>query len=300
MPHDHQNNTKREKMPNLTQLVAGPQNPVGQFCRTTMASKAAARTANKKLSKFDTALPEGERKGYPWMMIGTAFDYRVRLFFEPEFNFEDTVALGRMPRGMASIPGCENTAWFLWNAGVGLTPEQRDDNDYLGRLCIIAAQLEDVWRRSIVGEWFLEAEKMTSEQLLESIPDAWANDITQMIKKLEFTFSDRMPERTISNPVLGRADLNIGADGDLILDDCLIDIKATINAKVSQAMLHQVVCYTLLDREDRFAIRKTGLYMARQGALIVWPLPELLMLLGANNTDIGVLRTLFEIAAHQL
>jgi hypothetical protein len=234
------------------------------------------------------------------MLIGTAFDYRVRLFFEPEFNFEDTVALGRMPRGMASFPGCDNTAWSLWNAGVGLTPEQREDDDYLGRMCIIAAQLEDVWRRGIVGEWFLEAEQMTPEQLVESIPDAWANDIIQMTKKLEFAFSDRMPDRIVSNPILGRSDLNIGADGDLILDDCLIDIKATINAKVSQAMLHQVVCYTLLDREDRFAIRETGLYMARQGALIVWPLPELLMMLGSNNTDIGMLRTLFEKAAHQL
>ena len=287
-------------MQNLTHLVASPQNPVGQFCRTTMASKAAARTANKMLSTFNTTLPEGEHRDYPWMLIGTAFDYRVRLFFEPGFNFEDTVALGRVPRGMVSIPGCENTAWSLWNAGVGLTPEQRENDDYLGRLCIIAAQLEDVWRRGVVGEWFLEAEQMTPEQLVESIPDAWANDIIQMVKKLEFAFSDRMPKHIVSNPVLGCSDLKIGADGDLLLDDCLIDIKATVNAKVSQAMLHQVVCYTLLDREDRFAIQKTGFYMARQGALIVWPLPELLMLLGTNNTDIGMLRTLFEKAAHQL
>ena len=265
-----------------------------------MASKVAVRTANKTLSAFNTTLPEGERKSYPWMMIGTAFDYRVRLFFEPEFNFEDTVAFGRVPGGMGSIQGCENTARLLWNAGVGLTPEQREDDVYLGRLCIIAAQLEDVWRRGIVGEWFLEAENMTPEQLLESIPIAWTNDLTQMTKKLEFAFSDRMPERIVSNPVLGRPDLNIGADGDLILDDCLIEIKATVNAKVSQAMLHQVVCYTLLDREDRFAIRKTGLYMARQGALIVWPLPELLVMLGSNNTDIGMLRTQFEKAARQL
>ena len=35
-------------------------------------------------------------------------------------------------------------------------------------------------------------------------------------------------------------------------------------------MLHQVVCHALLDREDRFTIRQTGLYMARRGTLITW------------------------------
>ena len=265
-----------------------------------MPSKSAARTANKKLSDFDTALPPGERENYPWMLVGTAFDYRARLFFEPALNFEDTAALGRVWRGMMAPAECHNTAELLWFAGSGLTPERRADDDYLARLCVVAAHLEDVYRRGVVGEWLLEAEKMTPERVMEAIPDALAGDVTQMAKKLEGVFLGRMPKCVISNPILRHADLNIGADGDLILDDCLIDIKATVSAKVSQAMLHQVACYALLDREDRFRIRKIGLYMARQGALIAWPLPELLMLLGANDTDVGALRALFEKAARQL
>ncbi len=109
---------------------------------------------------------------------------------------------------------------------------------------------------------------MTPEELLESLPNAWAGDVTGMAKKLDSAFSERMPERIVSNPVLGNPDLNIGADGGLILDDCLVDIKDTVNPRVSQAMLHQVVCHALLDREDRFSIRKTGLYMARQERLL--------------------------------
>ena len=103
---------------------------------------------------------------------------------------------------------------------------------------------------------------------MESLPNAWADDVTGVAKRLDSAFSERMPERIVSNPVLGNPDRNIGADGDLILDDCLVDIKATVNPKVSQAMLHQVVRYSLLDREDRFSIRKTGLYMARQGHIL--------------------------------
>ena len=62
-------------------------------------------------------------------------------------------------------------------------------------------------------------------------------------------------------------------------------------------MLHQIAGYAFLDRDDRLGIRRLGIYMARQGALIVWTAPELLMLLGASNTDISVLRTRFEKAA---
>ena len=125
-------------------------------------------------------------------------------------------------------------------------------------------------RRAIVGGWIEDAEKMTPEELLESLPNAWADDVTGMAKELDSAFSERMPERIVSNPVLGNPDLNIGSDGDgdLILDDCLVDIKATVNPRVSQAVLHQVVCHALLDREDRFSIRKTGLYMARQGHIL--------------------------------
>ena len=91
-------------MPNLTHLIKSPRNTIGQFCRTNMAGRAAGRSTNKILSALDTTMPEGEGQGYPWMLIGTAFDYRVRLFFESEFNFEGTMALGRMSKGNGRYP----------------------------------------------------------------------------------------------------------------------------------------------------------------------------------------------------
>ena len=79
----------------------------------------------------------------------------------------------------------------------------------------------------------------------------------------------------------------------------LVEIKATVSPRVRRVMLHEAVCYALLDREDRLGIRKVGLYMARQGTPIVWSMPELLMLLGAYTTDLGVLRARFEEAARR-
>ena len=274
---------------------------MGEFCRSEMPSKVAARTANRMLSGCETVRPEGGLESYPWMLVGTAFDYRVRMFFEPDFNFENTVALGRVERGMMSRQEFSQTAESLWLAGVGLDAEQKEDNEYLARLCIIAAHLENAWRGGVPGEWLLEAENMTTQQRLDSIPAVVVNDVAAMSEKLGAAFSGRMPESVTSNPVLGSAELMINADADLVLDDCLVEIKATVSPRVRQAMLHQAVCYALLDRDDRLGVRKVGLYMARQGALIAWSLPELLMLLGAYTTDVGVLRGRFEeVARRQL
>lgn len=286
-------------MRNLTELVKSPHNPVGQFFRTALPGRGAAREANAKLSKCNTVVPEGDQTGYPWMLAGTAFDYRARFFFLPEFDFGDTVALGRLPSGSIVSPSeeCRNVADFLSSAGKSLTSEKRSDDDYLARLCVIAAHLEGPWRSGIVGEWLLSADKMEPERIMESIPDNLADDITQMAQRLKFAFPNQMPERIIPNPVFGNRHIGIGADGDIILDDCLIDIKATVSPKVTQEMLHQLVGYAFLGGNDRLGIRRIGLYMARQGALVVWTVPELLMLLGASNTDIRVLRTRFEKAA---
>ena len=98
------------------------------------------------------------------MLVGTAFDYRVRLFFEPDFNFENTIALGRVVRGMATRPEFAQTAQSLWFAGIALDAERRKDAEYLARLCVIAAHLENAWRGGVAGERLLEAESMTAQR----------------------------------------------------------------------------------------------------------------------------------------
>ena len=217
-------------MQNLTSLVRSPHNPVGEFFRTDLPGRAAAREANAILSKCDMVMPKGEQSSYPWKLAGTAFDYRARFFFAPEFDFGNTVALGRLPRGSIVSPSdeCRNVADFLSSAGMSLTSEKRCDDDHLARLCVIAAHLEGTWRSGIVGEWLLSADNMEPNRIMESVPDNLANDITQMAKKLKSAFSEQKPERIVLNPIFGSSQIGIGADGDIILDDCLIDIKATV------------------------------------------------------------------------
>ncbi|MET7457678.1 hypothetical protein ABZT03_38680 [Streptomyces sp. NPDC005574] len=51
---------------------------------------------------------------------------------------------------------------------------------------------------------------------------------------------------------------------------------------VGRDEVQQLAGYLLLDYDDRYHIREVGLYLARQGALIRWTVPEVLTMLGAH------------------
>jgi hypothetical protein len=77
------------------------------------------------------------------------------------------------------------------------------------------------------------------------------------------------------------------ADGDLIIGDTLIDVETVAHARDharTAAWLHQLLACTWLDRPDRYRIRRVGLYLARHGTLLSWPLDTFThTLLGTDN-----------------
>ena len=75
------------------------------------------------------------------------------------------------------------------------------------------------------------------------------------------------------------------ADGDLLTPTAgpaaaggpmvLLDVKTVISARDPERVarwLWQLLAYAWLDTHDRYRIRAVGLYLARHGALITWPL----------------------------
>jgi hypothetical protein len=58
----------------------------------------------------------------------------------------------------------------------------------------------------------------------------------------------------------------------------LLDVKTIIRVdrlERTAQCLHQLVGYAWLDIRDRYRIRQVGLYLARHGVLLTWPLEEL-------------------------
>ncbi len=82
---------------------------------------------------------------------------------------------------------------------------------------------------------------------------------------------------TVLNPTFdGSRDVG-GADADLIVDGCLLDIKARVGPRLLQGDdLYQLLGYVLLDYPDRYGIGEAGIYFARQRRMLHWPLEDLI------------------------
>jgi hypothetical protein len=69
-----------------------------------------------------------------------------------------------------------------------------------------------------------------------------------------------------------------GADADLILGDLLLEIKTVSKVRSShyRAWLRQLLGYALLDYDDRYRIRRVGIWLTRQQQILTVPLARLL------------------------
>ncbi len=107
-------------------------------------------------------------------------------------------------------------------------------------------------------------------------------DITSLISLVErkkFTAK----EKCYLNPTFGKGSILVGgADADLIIDNTLIDIKATKHLKLERVYFNQVLGYYILSliggvNNDKLnkPIENLGLYFARHGVLWTIPISEL-------------------------
>jgi hypothetical protein len=109
-----------------------------------------------------------------------------------------------------------------------------------------------------------------------------------------------LKEPFILNPTFaGSVDVG-GADADLIVDGCLLEIKTSTQNALDSAWLRQLAGYALLDYADEYAIQSVGIYMARHGVLLNWPLDEYIRLLtGDENVSMTSLRQELHSAVEQ-
>jgi hypothetical protein len=71
-------------------------------------------------------------------------------------------------------------------------------------------------------------------------------------------------EVTVGGTLSGSEDIG-GADFDLLVDGCLVEFKATRNAKVTTQILRQLVGYWLLDYDNALEISSFAVCLLRHG-----------------------------------
>lgn len=260
----------------------------------------------------------------PYATLGQAIDYRMRYYFAVTpsnrlvawlgaIKLADGPLVDRAPEGKVQILVGEMDELTLSTDiirgffqsldkvlrrtnPVGHRLEYDDETNLL-RHCVVLGLFEEVFRAGprVGSPLFSPQAKKTLHALLAVAEPHWLDDLCAMSWAFYHTFDDHLLSSAVLNPTFaGSRDVG-GADADLILDGCLVDVKATINPRVDPLWLYQLLGYVLLDYPDEYRLRTVGIYLARQQILLQWPLDEIIATLaGASALPLARYREQFQ------
>jgi hypothetical protein len=162
----------------------------------------------------------------------------------------------------------------------------------LARVCWLVSAFEDVYRSAthpaVLRELFGQRAPSV-EQMRAAAAEPVVAELVDLTRKLESSGSLAQLRRLAGSPAAGRplghaapTFVHHWADGDVLISDghtsTLLDVKTVIRtdkADRTASWLHQLLGYAWLDVADRWRIRRVGLYLARHGVLVTWPVDEL-------------------------
>ena len=303
----------------LTSHLKQPQSPVRRFLLESFPNTGAlVGQARKQLIGIPTIRPDGS---IPYGTIGTALDYRLRYYFaltpiQELVAWEGAAQLCGRPRVLSDgvaisnyIPNEEGEPmlsqelideFFTGLAGLldCVQPPRKKleihQEELIARYCIVLALFEEVFRAHVAKSPLYNRRYDTVTELLAITQPHWLTDLCNLSWLFYDRFSYLLASPAVLNPIFdGSKDIG-GADADLILDGYLLDIKTTLNPRVDPQWLYQLIGYVLLDFSDSFQLQGVGLYLARQGLLLKWPLYELIQAVtGGRAASLMELRSRF-------
>ena len=259
-------------------------------------TKGVIREINASLRDAKTIRPT---EMVPYGTLGTAFDYRMRYHFaltpseKLVANIGATFSIlggyGKDGSLVGYKMATSQSEYIIkrffqdldetlnWIQPVGRRIGEGEE-DLLLRYCVVLALLEECARAlmSPNSPLFSIDENSTTEDLLNLAESHWINDLNVLTQRMANRFDPEKYGKISLNPTFsGSRDVG-GADADLILDGCLLEIKCTIKDKIEKVQVYQLLGYALLDYDNQYELEKAGFYMARQDRLFVWPIAELL------------------------
>lgn len=301
------------------------QSPIGQFLREHFPQTASiAKEANSRLHSASTIRPTDQPVPYGTLGTAIDYRIRYSFALTPSEEFtiarEAAASLSFRPwtsdddipvdpqdipvnmgfpfnpfNGTAQGPYAWKTFTSFFSNLDAVLAEihpvgqrlESEAEQLLARYCYVLALLEAVGRTGIVqqGPLVIPSPKKSADELLTLPRDAWIEDLRNMSWLFYDQCHDLLSLPHVLNPVFAGSNDVGGADADLIVDGCLIELKASIDPKIKPDWLWQLAGYLLLDYDDIYHMRSLGIYMARQGMRFQWSVEEFIGLLTANPQD---------------
>jgi hypothetical protein len=154
----------------------------------------------------------------------------------------------------------------------------------LCRHCVILALYEQLYRAGLqISSPLFQVERGSLSDILSIPADHWIDDLCTLSWLFYDNFENLIKADGVNlNPVFCGSGHVGGADADMILDNCLIDIKATVRPGLDKLWLYQLLGYVLLDYRDVHKIRSIAVLYARQGFMLRWELDEIMCVMCGN------------------
>ncbi len=227
-------------------------------------------------------------------LVGMAIDYRIRYYFSAYRIVKRSPAASGLKSFAASTWSKKRLARyqsFLESHNryiADLKPQgrllERADEEELNRRCVVLAMFEQLYRMGLfaIGKTWLDRNPRNPLAIAEQ---PWIDDLCRMSEAAYAAIHERLSEPHHLNPKFeGSRDL-ARSDADMIAGRTLVEIKAAQNpTDKSKENLYQLLGYALLDYSDKFELEGLGLYFARYGVLVEWPMDAFLAEIGAKRS----------------
>jgi hypothetical protein len=285
----------------LTTELGDPKSPLRQYLQAKFPNTLTLRKQFRARSYPLIVDGNGTRP----MTLGTVFDVMMRLMIVP----------GHYP---VDFP---RTGWWQKahdDAGAELVQIARqalDDgstaNEQFYRACWALGLLTEInrslqaWELGPVNPIVLadDARLETSvADLLALAPDSALSQLDELRAVAETSFLPQLAKPVELDPFLVGSVI-IPASADLIAGGVLVDMKVQLGPANSRTGVRaddmaartvlQLIGYLLLDLDNDHGIKAVGIYSARYGSLITWPVREALDLLAGEQVDLGKMRKEF-------
>lgn len=279
----------------LTEHLKNKRSPVRRyFDKFFPNTRGFPRLVRAALSGVARIEPPVAMKSGELGLVGMAIDYRIRYYFAPY----------RIVKGSPAASGLKSFAASTWSKKrlaryqsfleshnryiADLKPQgrllERADEEELNRRCVVLAMFEQLYRMGLfaIGKTWLDRNPRNPLAIAEQ---PWIEDLCRMSEAAYAAIHARLSEPHHLNPKFeGSRDL-ARSDADLIAGRTLVEIKAYKDpTRRSNLQLYQILGYALLDYSDKFELDRLGLYFARYGALVEWPVDVFLAELGAKRS----------------
>ncbi|GAA1481929.1 hypothetical protein GCM10009624_23690 [Gordonia sinesedis] len=241
--------------------------------------------------------------------VGAAFDFQTRFALDHDYLPRQALyAFLNTPPELAVLDAVITRASAAAKS-MG-TPHARasaDDSSaaaQLARACWVLALATDVyrsgWRADNALTRMARTGRFATEPLMALCPANGVAELTALGRVADDHF---LPQLSWPPLVLGpefAASTLCAADADLIVGGSLIDIKTKLgrldpktgvrHGVISTAEIYQLVAYLLFDTGDRYGTDAIGIYSARYGCLMRWPVPAVLDTLAGHPVNVAEAR----------